>query len=163
MMMVYVIFADNRFDTIPLIDIIKTIEKIKKDTKPDIIFTHHHGDLNIDHRITLEAVLTAFRPIKGETVQEIYSFEVLSSTEWSSISMENTFRPNYFVDITRQMELKMKALHAYDEEMREFPHSRSYEAVEALAKYRGVCVGMKAEEAFLIERVLKKNNNKQPI
>ncbi len=82
-------YPDNRFDTIPLLTIVKAIEEIKREIEPDIIYTHHQGDLNIDHQITFKAVLTACRPMKGQTVKEIYSFEVPSSTEWSSPDVHN--------------------------------------------------------------------------
>ena len=74
-------FPDNRFDTAPLLDIIKTIEKINEDIKPSIVFTHHYGDLNIDHQITFKAVMTAIITTKDESVKELYSFETPSSTE----------------------------------------------------------------------------------
>ena len=95
-------FPDNRFDTVPLIDIVKKIEEIKLDIKPDMIFTHFINDLNMDHRITYEAVLTATRPIESESVKEIYSFEVLSSTEWR---FPLTFSPNTFYDISETTEI----------------------------------------------------------
>ena len=76
-------FPDNAFDSIPLLEIVKKIEEIKNVVKPEIIFTHHVGDMNIDHQITHVAVLTATRPMKDECVKTIYSMEIPSSTEWN--------------------------------------------------------------------------------
>jgi LmbE family N-acetylglucosaminyl deacetylase len=148
-------FPDNRFDTVPLLDIIKTIEKIKKDIKPDIVFTHHYGDLNIDHQITFKAVMTAFRPTKDESVKELYSFEIPSSTEWNAPSSLTHFMPEYFVDISKTIKLKVRAMKEYKCEIREYPHPRSIESIEIKAKQRGIQVGLEAAEAFEVLRMIK--------
>ena len=148
-------FPDNRFDTVAMLDIVKTIEKVKIDVKPDIVFTHHHGDLNIDHRITFEAVMTAFRPVKGEKVREIYSFEVPSSTEWNASISTSYFMPNYFVDISKTLELKIKAMKEYKSEIREYPHPRSPEAIKIYTKRWGIQAGLQAAEAFEVIRMIR--------
>jgi N-acetylglucosamine malate deacetylase 1 len=145
---------DNRMDTIPLLDIVQKVEKVISSIKPTVIYTHHLGDLNIDHQITHKAVMTAVRPQPNCTVREIYSFEVLSSTEWSSPSPESFFIPNRFVDITTTLDRKLHALEAYNDEMRNFPHSRSVKSVSILAYHRGSTMGINAAEAFKIERIL---------
>ena len=144
-------FPDNRFDSVPILDIIKAFEKIKEEVQPDIIYTHHKGDLNIDHRITFQAVLTGCRPFEGEFVKEIYSFEVPSSTEWP-VDSANYFMPNCFVNIKDTLGKKIESLEAYAGEIREYPHPRSIEAVEALARYRGASAGMESAEAFMLIR-----------
>jgi len=146
-------FPDNRFDTVPLLDIIKTIEKIKCVVKPDIVFTHYQGDLNIDHQVTFKAVLTAFRPLKAEQVEEIYSFEVPSSTEWNAPSSLTYFMPDYFVNINKSLEIKINALKEYKTELRGFPHPRSLKAIELNAEYWGVKMGFEAAEAFKTIRI----------
>ena len=148
-------FPDNRFDTVPLLEIIKAIDNIKRSVKPDIVFTHHYGDLNIDHQITFKAVMTAFRPIKDESVKEIYSFEIPSSTEWNGPSSLTYFMPDYFVDINKSLEIKVNSLKKYETELRDFPHPRSLKAVELNAKYRGIIMGFKAAEAFKAIRIRK--------
>lgn len=148
-------FPDNRFDTVPLLDIVKIIEKIKMDINPDIVFTHHIGDLNIDHQIAFQAVMTAFRPIMGEGAKEIYSFEVPSSTGWNKPSSSNYFMPNYFVDVSETLDLKIKALREYKSEIREFPHPRSTGAVEIFARRWGIQVGLNAAEAFEAVRIIR--------
>ena len=148
-------FPDNRFDTVPLLDIIKIVEKIKEDIKPDIVFTHHYGDLNIDHQITFKAVMTAFRPTKDESVKEIYSFEIPSSTEWNAPSSLTYFMPDYFVDISKTIKLKVRAMKEYKCEIREYPHPRSIESIEIKAKQRGIQVGLEAAEAFEVIRLIK--------
>ncbi len=153
---VFLGFPDNRLDTVALLDVVQALEKEIIAIQPSVIYTHHSEDLNVDHRITHQAVFTACRPQVGNSVNEIYSFEVLSSTEWSSPSEKSYFIPNRFVDISNVMKRKIEALHAYKEELREFPHSRSIETVELLARYRGSTMGMQAAEAFQVERILIK-------
>ena len=145
-------FPDNRFDSVPLLDIIKVVEKVVKEVKPDIIFTHHRRDLNVDHRITFNTVLTASRPVEGNSVKELYSFEVPSSTEWNAVS---SFSPDIFFDISDTLQAKVCALKAYAGELRDFPHPRSVKGVQMRAGYWGMHVGKKAAEAFEVIRVLK--------
>ncbi len=145
-------FPDNRFDNVPLLDIIKSIEKIKNKIKPDMIFTHFHNDLNIDHQITFKAVLTATRPLSYESVKEIYSFEVLSSTEWNFPTL---FSPNVFIDIDQNLEQKLKAMSFYKSKLCEFPHPRSLEGIKLQAKMQGLRVGLKNAEAFKLIRAIK--------
>jgi LmbE family N-acetylglucosaminyl deacetylase len=115
-------FPDNRFDSVDLLDIVKIISKVKEEVQPDIIFTHFGNDLNIDHRITYQAVLTATRPMEDEYVKEIYSFEILSSTEWN---YPLSFSPDTFFDISDTIDLKIKAMKEYTSELCKYPHPRS--------------------------------------
>lgn len=145
-------FPDNRLDTIPLLDIVQAIERVIRKVKPETIYTHHHGDLNIDHELAARAVVTACRPIPGSTVRNLYGFEVVSSTEWNFGRSDNMFIPQYFSQIGKSIDYKIKALKCYDTEMRKFPHPRSYEAVLSLARMRGVQSGVPAAEAFTVIR-----------
>ncbi|MGE5340270.1 MAG: PIG-L deacetylase family protein [Candidatus Omnitrophota bacterium] len=142
-------FPDNRFDSVPLLDIVKIVEKIKTKLKPQIILTHYGHDLNIDHRITYRAVLTASRPLFGERVNEIYAFEVLSSTEWN---YPTRFSPNYFVDISQTLDRKIDAMSEYRQELREYPHPRSLKGIRLNAEYWGMRTGRSAVEAFEVVR-----------
>lgn len=142
-------FPDQKYDTIPLVKIIKAIEKIKNKIKPEIIFTHHFGDLNLDHRITFKAVLDVCNLKKDETVNKIYSFEVPSSTEWSP---NLPFLPNFFVDIKETIDNKIEALKSYRSELREYPHPRSLKSVEAIAQKRGAEINKEFAEAFELIR-----------
>ena len=146
---------DNRFDTVPLLDIIKIIESLLDQFSPGIIYTHHGSDLNVDHQLTHRAVLTATRPIPGQPVRTIYAFEVPSSTEWAFQSSGTVFRPNVFLDITDTLEIKLQALSLYETEMRLFPHPRSTEAIGAIARRWGSAAGYGAAEAFELIRSLQ--------
>lgn len=145
-------FPDNRFDSVPLLDIVKSVERVKNKLKPDIIFTHFYNDLNIDHQITYKAVLTATRPMPNESVKEIYSFEILSSTEWNFPTL---FSPDVFIDISQTLEHKINAMKFYNSELCNFPHPRSIEGIELIAKIQGLKVGLKNAEAFKLVRAIK--------
>jgi len=145
-------FPDNRFDSVDLLDIIKVISKVKEEIKPDIIFTHFANDLNIDHQITYKAVITATRPMENETVKEIYSFEILSSTEWN---YPISFAPDTYFDISKTIDLKIDAMKSYGSELCTYPHPRSIEGIELNAKFQGMRVGKKYVEAFKTVRVVK--------
>lgn len=147
-------FPDNALDSVPLLELVKKIESYAAIEPPNIVYTHFANDLNVDHELTARAVFTAFRPQPSSSVEAIYSFEVLSSTEWSVHKYESVFSPNYFVDITDTFALKIEALEQYLQELRPPPHSRSLENLSALATYRGMSVGLNKAEAFVCVRSL---------
>ncbi len=144
-------FPDNRMDEVDLLDIIKVVSKYVEKYKPDTIFTHHHGDLNIDHRRTCEAVLTACRPVGEYGVKKIYAFETPSSTEWNYVYNE-PFTPNVYFDVTDTLEAKVEGMACYRSESTVYPHPRSGEALRALGKLRGSNVGFELAEAFMLLR-----------
>lgn len=147
-------FPDNCMDSVPLLDIVQTLEPIVARVLPTTIYTHHYGDLNIDHRVTHQAVMTSCRPMPECIVHEIYTFEVMSSTEWASPSLA-PFIPNFFVDIASYVNVKKEALTAYGLEMRPAPHSRSISHIENLAMHRGHSVGRELAEAFMLMRSIR--------
>jgi LmbE family N-acetylglucosaminyl deacetylase len=149
-------FPDNAMDTVRLLDVAKVIERAKTLTKPTIVYTHSSADLNIDHRIVSEATLTAFRPEPNEVWEEIRTFEVASATDYGHKSVTGEFVPNLYIDVTETWETKMAALNEYRMELRKSPHTRSFEGLENLARYRGNQVGLLYAEAFeLIRRVCR--------
>lgn len=143
---------DQQFDTTALLVFIREIEGLIVKLLPNIIYTHFMGDLNQDHRIISQATITACRPKPENSVDTLLFYEVPSSTEWTTPS---TFNPNYFVDISGQcFNNKIKALEAYDLEIRDFPHPRSSINVANLAAVRGSSVGFCYAEAFMVGRQL---------
>lgn len=146
---------DNRLDTVPLLEVVKIIEGLVSQSRPDVIYTHHGGDLNIDHGVVYRAVLTATRPMEGTPVRDVYAFEVASSTEWAFQGLEPSFRPNVFVDVTDTIEAKVEAMECYESEARKFPHPRSPEALRATARRWGGVVGCGAAEAFQLIRSVR--------
>lgn len=142
-------FPDNQFDTVPLLSIVQMIEGEIAEHKPEVVYTHSLADLNVDHRVTHEAVRAACRPVNGCTVKRILAFETPSSTEWGM----GTFAPTVFVDVSgAPFAKKGRALAHYESEMRPAPHPRSFQAIEALATWRGAQAGVDRAEAFEVIR-----------
>lgn len=146
---------DNRFDTVPLLDVVKIVEALVERLRPRAVYTHHGGDLNIDHAITSRAVLTATRPAPGSPVRELLMFEVPSSTDWAFRPREAVFRPTVFTEVRDTLEIKIAAMALYDGETRAFPHPRSAEALRAIARRWGSVAGVEAAEAFELVRAIR--------
>lgn len=146
---------DNRFDSMPLLDVVKKVSQYMGKVQPDIVYTHHFGDLNVDHRITSEAAITSARPIENSCVKEIRMFETLSSTEMAGFELKNLFLPNLFINIQEELPIKINAMSCYVSELREFPHPRSLKAIEYNAYMWGAKNNMHAAEAFHIFRSIK--------
>jgi len=145
-------FPDNKLDTVSRLELAQAVENNVDKIGATIIYTHHRGDVNIDHQRAHEAVIIASRPMPEQSVHTVLFFETASSTEWQSPASDIIFAPNYFVDIEDYWCQKLQALKVYNAEMRNFPHTRSYKAIEALAVWRGAIVGKNMAEAFIIGR-----------
>ena len=148
-------FKDNAMDSYPLLEIVNFIEKAKNKYKPSLVYTSSGADLNIDHRVVANAVLTAFRPQPGELCKEIRLFEIPSATDYGHPSLTGKFLPNLFISIKNTWEAKLKALKAYRQEMKPYPHSRSIDGVKTNAEYRGKQIGVALAEAFEVIRKLE--------
>ncbi|MBK9080687.1 MAG: PIG-L family deacetylase [Rhizobiales bacterium] len=145
-------FPDNAMDSVPLLAVAQFVEGFVAGRRPDVVYTHHLGDLNVDHRVTGAAVMTCFRPQPGRAAPTILSFEVASSTEWQAPTAAAPFVPNWFQDVGDVFDRKLAALDAYAREMREAPHPRSRESIAALAAWRGASCGLTRAEAFMLLR-----------
>lgn len=146
---------DNRFDSLALLDIVKRVEAWVREVDPEIVYTHHPGDLNVDHRLTFQAVLTATRPVPGCRVRDVYAFEIPSSTEWAFGRLAAPFSPTVFEDVASTIDLKVACLERYRTEHRPFPHPRSGEALRASARRWGSVVGLPYVEAFELIRAVR--------
>lgn len=132
----------------------KILDVIKK-TVPDEVYIPHWGDMQKDHQIVADACMVALRPKYEHVVKRIYSYETLSETGWNAPNMQNEFIPNVYEDISDYLDKKLKAISIYKSQMGKFPNPRSIETIEALAKYRGSTVNVRAAEAFMLIREIK--------
>ncbi|HNP17763.1 MAG TPA: PIG-L family deacetylase [Fulvivirga sp.] len=142
-------FSDQALDTLPITQIVKSIESYSNKINPDVVYFHHGGDLNFDHQIVYQAAITAFRPV-GNYPHTLLSYSTPSSTEWGGI--HKSFVPNYFVDITEYFDRKIRAIECYKMELRDFPHPRSVEMIKADALKQGSVVAKTMAEAFMLIR-----------
>jgi len=145
-------YPDNEMDTISNLELTKSVEQIIQKFKPEIVYTHTPFDVNVDHVCCYNAVLTATRPKKNVIVKKLMSFEIPSSTEWNFTSV---FAPNTFVDISKELSNKIKALECYKTEIEKFPHPRSAKALESIGNRWGTVSGYSVAEAFCLIRLLE--------
>lgn len=127
---------------------IKLIQKIK----PDIVYLPHRGDMQLDHKMTVDAAMVALRPKYEHIVSKIYAYETVSETGWDIPNTVNGFIPNYYNNISGYLEKKITALSMFKTQIADYPDARSLKAVEALAIYRGTTVHVEAAEAFVLIR-----------
>jgi LmbE family N-acetylglucosaminyl deacetylase len=149
-------FPDQKLDQVPAIEIIHRIEKDLEEIRPDVVFTHHPGDMNSDHRVLSHAVLAALRPMTARgNVKAVLAFETPSSTDQAPNIQPYSFQPNYFVSIGEVWDRKAESLSVYVNEIMEFPHPRSMKMIEALAMKRGAECGTGMAEAFCLLRAIE--------
>lgn len=145
-------FPNQKLETAVLSDITRSIEGYIAKFKPHRVFTHYAYDLNKDHQVLAEATFTATRPLVGQIVQEVYSYNVPSSTEWNMTDSAKMFMPNLFVDIRNEIDFKIEAMKKYPSECRAYPHPRSPEALRIHANYWGLTAGLEYAEPFKLIR-----------
>jgi len=143
---------DQRLDEPPILEIIRPIEGALRELAPDIVYVHHWGDLNRDHRVVHEATLVACRPVGDAYPRAVYCFETPSSSEWAAPDPQSCFAPNRFVDVTATIERKLEAMRCYETELRPAPHPRSIDALRTRAAYWGQTVGLAFAEPFVTLR-----------
>ena len=153
-------FVDNAMDRVSLLEVVKSVEAVKSSLQPALIYTHSGADLNVDHKITNKAVVTACRPQNSSPVRMLLFFEILSSTEWNFSNENNYFKPNYFVNIAKTLDKKLAAMRAYKSELRRWPHPRSIDGIKTLSKYRGMSSGLDSAEAFVQAFKIDKDQHK---
>lgn len=147
-------YPDMRLDTVPHIDLNRAIGKVAAEDDYDTILTHHPGDVNKDHEQVFNSVMVVARPVPGSSLRNVATFFVNSSTEWGAPLANGVFLPNLFVAIDSTIDSKLEALAAYEDELRDWPHPRSLEAVRARAQTVGSEVGVGHAEAFQLIRGL---------
>lgn len=140
---------------VPKHEVNKKINGVIDEVQPDVVFIPHFGDMHLDHYIVSQAAMVGVRPIKNHRILEVYSYETLSETEWNIPHVTNVFIPNTYINITDYLDKKKTAMEQFTTQLTEFPHPRSIEAIESLAKLRGSTIGVKAAEAFcLVRRII---------
>jgi LmbE family N-acetylglucosaminyl deacetylase len=146
---------DQRMDGMPLLDVVKPLERFVEQVNPEIIYVHHPGDVNQDHQVVFNATMIATRPGSGNKIEQILCYETPSSTEWAAPFVDKVFTPNVFVNIKDSIERKIEAFKCYDSEVRKSPHPRSVEVLRNRAKVWGSKVGLEYAEAFELVRWIR--------
>jgi LmbE family N-acetylglucosaminyl deacetylase len=149
---VFLDLPNQKLDTLPILEVVTALERTFEDLRPQVVFTHHAGDLNRDHRVAHEATLVACRPLPGQSVRRLYAYSVVSSTEWAAPTAADAFLPNVFLDISDVLDVKLRAFGCYRSEARRHPHARSRAGVRVAAQRAGLGVGLSAAEPFMLLR-----------
>jgi hypothetical protein len=129
-----------------------SLKQIIEKYKPSIIYTHTPKDIHHDHRKTFEATIIATKPQNSFLIKKILTFEIPSSTDCNFSNEIKNFFPNYFVNIKNEINLKIKILKKYKEEIKSYPNSRSLKGIANLNMYRGNVVSLNFAEAFELIR-----------
>jgi LmbE family N-acetylglucosaminyl deacetylase len=145
-------FPDQRLDTVPILELTRTVESAMDDVRPDIVYTHFPGDVNPDHGIVARAAWIACRPYVVPGLRRFAVYETPSSSEWSWPLDDGSFRPSLFVDVTETLPTKLAAMECYQSELRDYPHPRSIRALGERAAWWGSRVGVRAAEPFQVLR-----------
>jgi LmbE family N-acetylglucosaminyl deacetylase len=143
---------DMRLDTLSHLEINKRLSSFIEKSDYDIIFIHHPHDINKDHQVLFDSLMVVCRPIPKHRIESILTYYTPSSTEWGGFERSRMFCPNVFIDIENYIDIKLEALSEYADEVRQFPHPRSIENVENIAKYFGAQVGLRFAEPFCLIR-----------
>lgn len=142
-------FLCTKFDSYPIVDFVRIIEKIISDFKPSMIFTHHENELNIDHTIVSKATEIATRPYKNKFIKSIFAFETPCS---GNFVFDNRFQPNVFLNINKEFKIKLNAFKKYKNEIKQYPFPRSLKGLEILARFRGLQSNLEFSEAYRLLR-----------
>lgn len=143
---------DQRLDAVPLIELTQLLEGVLAALRPDVVYTHFPGDVNLDHGAVARAAWTACRPYVFPALRRFAVFETPSSTEWAWPLDGDAFRPDLYVDVSTTLEVKLAAFACYESELRPYPHPRSWRALSERAAYWGSRVGRRAVEPFHVLR-----------
>jgi len=153
---IFMDFPAVMLETVPRHEFNGAFMQVVSDIKPDIVYLPHRGDMQIDHKMVVDAAMVALRPKYDHVVSKILMYETLSETGWDVPNTTNEFIPNVYEDISQYLQKKIDVLSMFKMQMEEFPHARSVEAVRALAVYRGATMNCNAAEAFSLVRCINK-------
>ena len=142
-------------ETVPRYELNDRISSVINKIRPDEVYIPHRGDMQIDHKMVVDACMVALRPKYDHVVKRIYAYETLSETGWDIPNTVNEFVPTVYEDISETLEKKIKAMQEFKSQLMEFPAARSVEAITALARFRGSTAGLRAAEAFSLIREIK--------
>lgn len=151
---VFLDFPAARMEEVPRHELNNAFVEIISKLKPDVVYLPHRGDMQLDHKMTVDAAMVSLRPRYEHIVRRIYCYETLSETGWDIPNTVNEFIPNAYIDIGDYLDKKVSAMSMFTTQVTEFPNARSLEAIRALAVYRGTTVKMRAAEAFMVIREL---------
>lgn len=152
---VFLDFPAAMLEEIPRYQLNQALMDVVQKFNPNEVYIPHRGDMQLDHKLVVDAAMVALRPKYEHAVRKIYAYETMSETGWDIPNICNEFIPTVYEDISMTLQKKMDALEMYESQIMDFPNARSLEAILALAKYRGTLMSLEAAEAFELIREIK--------
>lgn len=143
----------TRLDTLPAGDVVGAIGKVVKGVAPEILLVPHLGDAHTDHHVVHTAAAACAKWFRYPSVKTTLVYETLSETD-AGLFTASPFVPDVFVDISAQLDDKLRIAEMFGDELGAFPFPRSLEALAALAAVRGAACGARAAEAFMLLRAI---------
>lgn len=152
---IFLDFPAVMLETVPRHELNGKISNLIQQLKPEEVFIPHRGDMQLDHRMVVDAVMVAVRPRGDFFPKRVYAYETLSETGWNIPNTVNEFIPTVYEDVSEFMDIKLKAMQVFESQLGTFPEARSIGAIEALARFRGATVNVRAAEAFCLIREIR--------
>lgn len=152
---VFLDFPAAMLEDVPRHELNDAILQTVRRTEPDEVYIPHRGDMQLDHKMVVDAAMVALRPKYEHVVKRIYAYETLSETGWDVPNTVNEFIPTVYEDISAYLDKKLEALSQFESQLAEYPNPRSLQAVRALAMFRGATVNVAAAEAFELIREIR--------
>lgn len=142
-------------ETVPRYELNDKIASVIRQMCPDEVYLPHRGDMQLDHKLVVDAAMVALRPKYEHVVKRIYAYETLSETGWDVPNTVNEFIPTVYQDISGYLDKKLEALSVFESQLAVYPNPRSLQAIRALAMFRGATVNVQAAEAFSLVREIR--------
>lgn len=149
---IYLDFPAAELDLVSEAELGQAISKVVQTVKPNTLFIPFCGDVHFEHQKVALACMVASRPHRDDYPERVLAYETLSETNWNAPYLSQAFIPNVFVEVSNFLDDKLKAMRCFESQLFEFPHERSLESIEILAKHRGTNIKVKAAEAFVLIR-----------
>lgn len=139
-----------------LVQMIPQVAEIIKSIEPEVIYILNRSDAHTDHLITFKSVLANTKSFRHPYIKLVLMYECISETEFAPALSENTFIPNYYIDISEHINEKISLMKVYKSELGEHPFPRNETNIKALATFRGASVGVNYAEAFQLLKFIDK-------
>ena len=152
---IFMDFPASMLEEVPRYELNEAFINLVQEIRPDILYLPHRGDMQLDHKITVDATMVALRPKYNHVVKRVYAYETLSETGWDIPNVENEFIPTSYNEIEDFIGKKIEAMQMFKSQIAEYPNPRSIESIQALAVYRGTMVGVRMAEAFIVIREIR--------
>ena len=137
--------------------LIGDFSKIFKKFRPNELFIPHLSDVHTDHQIIFKAIASTTKTFRYPFIKKSLSYETISETGFGvkKNKKDITFRPDYFIDISKYFNKKIKVLKNYKSEIKYHPFPRSLKSIKSLAILRGTLSNYKYAEAFETLKILE--------